>query len=78
MALKNGKLKSLLHERFAQLVVDGTDPRQAYEIVGLKPNRANHFRLLRRPKVGGKDPRTEASPRGCCALRQGADRSNFG
>lgn len=54
MALKNGKLKNPRHEQFAELVAGNIDPRQAHEMVGLKPNRANHLRLLRRPDVAAR------------------------
>jgi hypothetical protein len=42
------------HEKFAQFVADGIDPRQAYTLIGYAPNRANHNRLLRRPEIAAR------------------------
>jgi hypothetical protein len=44
-------LKNWKHEKFAVLVVAGTDSREAYTLAGFAPNRANHNRLIRQPNV---------------------------
>ena len=48
------KLRNWRWERFAQEVAAGGDPRDAYMLVGYKPDRANHNRLLRRTDVAGR------------------------
>jgi hypothetical protein len=45
------KLRNWRWERFAQEVAAGSDPREAYTLVGYKPDRANFNRLLRRTDV---------------------------
>jgi hypothetical protein len=45
------ELRIWKHEKFAQLVASGDDPRTAYTIAGYAPNRANHNKLLRRPEI---------------------------
>jgi hypothetical protein len=45
------KLRNWRWERFAQEVAASGDPREAYALVGYKPDRANHNRLLRRAEV---------------------------
>jgi hypothetical protein len=44
-------LKNWKHEEFSRLVVEGTEPREAYVLAGFAPSRANHNRLMRRPSV---------------------------
>jgi hypothetical protein len=39
------------YEKFVRLVVDGTDPREAYTIAGFVPNRANHNRLMAKAPI---------------------------
>jgi hypothetical protein len=46
-----GKLRNWQHEKFAEQIAAGTDPREAYTISGYERNRANHNKLLRRSDV---------------------------
>ena len=43
--------KNWMWEKFAVLVVAGTEPREAYTLAGFVPNRANHNRLMRQPAM---------------------------
>ncbi len=49
-----GRLHNWRHEKFAQEIVAGTDPQEAYARAGYKRNRANHNRLSRRPEVASR------------------------
>jgi hypothetical protein len=49
-----GKLRNWQHEKFAQEIVAGTEPREAYVVAGYKWNRANHHKLARRPDVAAR------------------------
>jgi hypothetical protein len=44
-------LRNWKHEKFASLVVEGTAPEDAYVLAGFSRHRANHFRLMRQPRV---------------------------
>jgi hypothetical protein len=44
-------LRNWKHEKFAQAIVDGIDPAEAYVDAGFERDRANHCRLLRKPDV---------------------------
>jgi hypothetical protein len=48
------ELRNHRSEKFAQEIVAGTGPRQAYVIAGYEPDRANHNRLLRRAEVAAR------------------------
>jgi hypothetical protein len=43
-------LRNWKHEKFARLVVEGTEPADAYVAAGFERHRANHHRLMRRLK----------------------------
>lgn len=45
------QLRRWSHEKFAELVAAGEDPRTAYQVAGYAPNRANHNRFLRRSDI---------------------------
>jgi hypothetical protein len=47
----SGPLRNWKHEEFARLVAEGTAPADAYVLAGFTRNRANHNRLMRRPRV---------------------------
>jgi hypothetical protein len=49
-----GKLRNWQHEKFAQEIVAGAEPREAYVVAGYKWNRANHHKLARRPDVAAR------------------------
>jgi hypothetical protein len=49
-----GKLRNWKHEKFAEQIVAGTEPAQAYVIAGFEAHRTNHFRLLRQPRVAAR------------------------
>jgi phage terminase small subunit len=49
-----GTLKNWKHERFACQIAEGTNPADAYVIAGFQRNRANHFRLMRQPRVAAR------------------------
>jgi hypothetical protein len=49
-----GRLRNWQHEKFAQEIVAGTEPREAYVIAGYERNRANHNKLLRRLEVAAR------------------------
>jgi hypothetical protein len=45
-------LRNPKHEKFARAIaVDGKDPAQAYVDAGFQRDRANHWKLLRNPRV---------------------------
>jgi hypothetical protein len=39
------------YEKFASLIVAGTDSREAYTLAGFIPNRANHNRLMKKAPI---------------------------
>jgi hypothetical protein len=43
-------LRNWKHEKFARLVVEGTEPAEAYVLAGFQRHRANHHRLRHRVK----------------------------
>jgi hypothetical protein len=48
-------LRNLKHERFVRaIVLDGMDPAEAYVDAGFVRARANHFRLMRHPRVAAR------------------------
>jgi phage terminase small subunit len=47
-------LRNRKHEKFAQEIAAGTDGREAYVIAGYTPNRANHHKLSKHPKVAAR------------------------
>lgn len=47
-------LRNRKHEKFAQEIVAGTTPVQAYVIAGYEPHRANHNRLMRNPLIASR------------------------
>jgi hypothetical protein len=49
-----GRLRNWKHEKFAEQIVAGAEPAQAYVISGFKPHRANCLRLMRRPDVAAR------------------------
>jgi hypothetical protein len=47
-------LRNWKHEKFAQEIAASTDGREAYVIAGYTPNRANHHKLSKHPKVAAR------------------------
>jgi hypothetical protein len=49
-----GAIRNPKQERFAEEIADGVDPATAYVNAGFERSRANHWRLMREPKVAAR------------------------
>jgi hypothetical protein len=64
-----GSLRNWKHEKFAELVATGENPRRAYELAGYTPHRANHNKLLARPDIAARidELKRDRALRACAA-----------